>query len=115
MKIIYLIIIIGISFGRQVWPEFTDLYYNTEYSLAKDYSSNYQEYTFRAQVNPSDKMDMEIKISKNDPNYFTIMVYEFDHMPGKNEVLYDKSYPIKHPIYILIYFYQLIFSILQIN
>jgi len=87
MKIIWLIIIIGLSFGREVYQEFQDLYYNTEYSLIKDYSQNFQEYTFRAQVIPSDTMDMEIKISKDDANYFGISVYEFDHKPEKAEVL----------------------------
>ena len=92
MKIIYLIILIATTFGRTVRPDFTDLYYNTEYSLINDYSRNYNEYTFRAQVYPNDEMDLEIKISKNDPNYFTIVVYEFDHMPNKDEVLYDTTH-----------------------
>ena len=83
MKIFYLLLF-GFISCRTI-SNIIDIWYNYEYSFIKDYQ-NYDEYPFRLEVIEGDKIDLEIKVNKNEMNYFTIKAYEFSYYPSNVEI-----------------------------
>lgn len=92
MKIISFIVILGFI-SCTTYDNVYDVWYNYEYPLIDNYQTGYNEYDFRLAVNPTDKMDMEIKIPKDDVNYFSISVYEFNYNPSSEEIIGNKGTP----------------------
>lgn len=85
MKIISFIVILGFI-SCSTYENVYDVWYNYEYPLIDNYQTGFTEYDFRLAVNPTDKMDMEIKIPKADTNYFTISVNEFTYNPSPDDI-----------------------------
>ena len=88
MKIIYLLLVFGFTFCGTVIPtEVYDIYYNYEYSLTQYYNTEYKYYAFRLPVNGKDKMDLEIRISKQSSQTFNVVVYEYGNYPYYDDII----------------------------
>lgn len=110
MKVIYFILIFGLATCK-TWSSVINLWYNYDYSLVKDYSSDYSEWKwfFRVAVNPGDTMDMEIKIPEGFLNYFSIAVYAFDRYtqpPSDYEIEHPNTSPINYDHSTASYYYE---------
>jgi hypothetical protein len=63
-----------------------DTYYNGEYDLSRDYSEEIKFYGFRLPVIPYDKLDIEIKIKKEDTNNFDGLVNTYATTPTDEDI-----------------------------
>lgn len=90
MKIFLFALLFGII-SSSYYPNVINVYYNYEYSLLKDYSQQYTEYHFRAEVIPYEQVDVEIRMSKYDSynNYFKAWIYEYNSYPSDEEINKD--------------------------
>jgi hypothetical protein len=85
MKDIVFLLILGIIACATVIPV-RDIYYNSEYDLSQDYSEEINAYGFRLPVIPNDKLDIEIKIKKEDTNNFDGLVYAYAAIPSDEDI-----------------------------
>ena len=86
MKIIYFICILGFI-SCITLRKISDIWYNYEFDLKSQMSPAYTEYIFRLPVNSDTKMDIEIKIGKNDANSFSFQSYEYSYYPTDNDII----------------------------
>ena len=63
------------------------IWYNYEFDLKSQIDPAYTGYIFRFPVNSDTKMDIEIKIGKNDTNSFSFQVYEYSFYPTDDEII----------------------------
>jgi len=75
-------------------PKVVDIWYNYEYRLYC--YSTYNDYPFRLPVVPGDKMDVEIKLSKEDiqNNYFDLHIFGFPYKPSDQELFKNIGTPL---------------------
>ena len=87
MRVIYFILILGFI-SCKTYDNVIDVWYNYEYSLLKDYTQVYNQWNIRLPVNAGDKMNIEIKIPKNDDYYFNMEVYALStsYVPSPEEI-----------------------------
>ena len=85
MKEIVFLLILGIIACATVMPVI-DTYYNGEYDLSRDYSEDINAYGFRLPVIPYDRLDIEIKIKKEDTNNFDGLVYTYATTPTDEDI-----------------------------
>ena len=85
MKDIVFLLILGIIACSSVIPVI-DLYYNGEYELSQYYSEEINAYGFRLPVIPYDKLDIEIKIKKEEIFNFNGLVYTFAYRPSDEDI-----------------------------
>ena len=85
MKEIVFLLILGIIACTTVIPV-QDIYYNGEYDLSKDYSDEINAYGFRLPVIPNDRLDIEIKIKKEDNFNFDGQVYAYAANPTDEDI-----------------------------
>ena len=85
MKDIVFLLILGIIACATVIPV-RDIYYNSEYDLSQDYSEEINAYGFRLPVIPNDKLDIEIKIKKEDTFNFDGQVYAYVYTPSDEDI-----------------------------
>ena len=85
MKEILFLLILGIISCSSIIPVI-DIYYNGEYDLSQDYSEDINAYGFRLPVIPYDKLDIEIKIKKEEIFNFDGLVYAYTYYPSNEEI-----------------------------
>jgi hypothetical protein len=85
MKEIVFLLILGIIACATVMPVI-DTYYNGEYDLSRDYSEEIKFYGFRLPVIPYDRLDIEIKIKKEDTNNFDGLVNTYATTPTDEDI-----------------------------
>ena len=85
MKDIVFLLILGIIACKTVIPV-QDIYYNGEYDLSYKYSEEINAYGFRLPVIPNDKLDIEIKIKKEDTFNFDGLVYAYAANPSDEDI-----------------------------
>ena len=86
MKIIYFICILGFI-SCLTLPKVFDIWYNYEFDLKSQIDPAYTGYIFRFPVNSDTKMDIEIKIGKNDTNSFIFQIFEYSYYPTDDEII----------------------------
>ena len=94
MKIFYFVSLLGLISCISVYPKVADIWYNYEYQLLNEYSSTYNEYSFRIPVIPGDKMDLEIKVDKEYNNYFSLRIFGFPYKPSDQEIFKNIGTPL---------------------
>ena len=95
MKVICLLLILGFISCRTEKPESVyNIWYNTEYSLSKQFIGDWSKYyVFRLEVHRGDEMDLEFKIDNSDfDQQFTFSIYYFYTEPSDDQILKRQGY-----------------------